>query len=152
MSRKKLKYVALVLVIGLGAAACGDDDDSTTTTPAATAPVTTAAGTTPSTSTAAAKDIVDTAVGAGKFTVLAEALTNADLVTTLKGAGPFTVFAPTDDAFAAALKSLNVTKDQLLADKAKLALSAPCAFGTVLFAQKRCQPLEPPPMKDKGGI
>jgi uncharacterized surface protein with fasciclin (FAS1) repeats len=69
---------------------------------------------------AATKDIVDTAVAAGKFTVLAEALTKADLVTTLKGAGPFTVFAPTDDAFAAALKTLNVTKDQLLADKAKL--------------------------------
>ncbi|MEO8692156.1 MAG: fasciclin domain-containing protein [Acidimicrobiales bacterium] len=64
--------------------------------------------------------MVDTAVGAGKFTVLAEALTKADLVTTLKGTGPFTVFAPTDDAFAAALKSLNITKDQLFADKAKL--------------------------------
>lgn len=125
MSHKKIKYLALVLAVGLGAAACGDDGDSSTTNPAATnpsatAPVTTAAGTTPSSSAAAAKDIVDTAVGAGKFTVLAEALTKADLVTTLKGAGPFTVFAPTDDAFAAALKSLNISKDQLLADKAKL--------------------------------
>lgn len=49
---------------------------------------------------AAAKDIVDTAVGAGQFKTLAAALTAAGLVDTLKGAGPFTVFAPTDEAFA----------------------------------------------------
>merc|ERR1719329_751326 len=63
----------------------------------------------------ATADIVDTAVAAGSFTVLAEALTKADLITTLKGTGPFTVFAPTDDAFAAALKALGVTKEELLA-------------------------------------
>jgi len=71
----------------------------------------------PSPEPAALVDIVDTAVAAGSFTVLAEALTKADLVTTLKGTGPFTVFAPTDDAFAAALKALEVTKEQLLARK-----------------------------------
>lgn len=66
---------------------------------------------------AQAKDIVDTAVGAGDFKTLAIALEKAGLVQTLKGAGPFTVFAPTDAAFA------KVPKDQLdalLADKAKL--------------------------------
>ena len=47
-----------------------------------------------------AKDIVDTAVGAGQFNTLAAALEAADLVGTLKGDGPFTVFAPTDAAFA----------------------------------------------------
>ncbi len=47
------------------------------------------------------KDIVDTAVAAGKFTTLVAAVKAADLVQTLKGKGPFTVFAPTDDAFAA---------------------------------------------------
>jgi uncharacterized surface protein with fasciclin (FAS1) repeats len=46
-----------------------------------------------------AKDIVDTAVGAGSFTTLVAAVQAAGLVDTLKGAGPFTVFAPTDDAF-----------------------------------------------------
>ena len=46
------------------------------------------------------KDIVDTAIAAGSFTTLAQALTAAGLVQTLKGAGPFTVFAPTDAAFA----------------------------------------------------
>ena len=51
-------------------------------------------------SAGANKDIVDTAVSAGKFTTLAKALQAAGLVETLKGSGPFTVFAPTDEAFA----------------------------------------------------
>jgi len=45
-------------------------------------------------------DIVETAVAAGNFKTLAQALTAADLITALKGEGPFTVFAPTDEAFA----------------------------------------------------
>jgi transforming growth factor-beta-induced protein len=45
------------------------------------------------------KDIVETAVEAGSFGMLAGALTSADLIDTLKGEGPFTVFAPTDAAF-----------------------------------------------------
>lgn len=44
-------------------------------------------------------DIVDTAVAAGDFTILAKALQAADLVDALKGIGPFTVFAPNDAAF-----------------------------------------------------
>ena len=66
---------------------------------------------------AQAKDIVDTAVGAGKFKTLAAALTAAGLNDTLKGKGPFTVFAPTDAAFAKVPKA---DLDALLADKAKL--------------------------------
>lgn len=46
------------------------------------------------------KNIVETAVEAGKFNTLAKALGAAGLVETLKGKGPFTVFAPTDEAFA----------------------------------------------------
>ena len=64
-----------------------------------------------------AKDIVDTAVGAGNFKTLATALTAAGLIDTLKGPGPFTVFAPTDAAFA---KIPKAQLDALLADKAKL--------------------------------
>ena len=64
-----------------------------------------------------AKDIVDTAVGAGSFKTLAAALTAAGLVDTLKGPGPFTVFAPTDEAFA---KIPKADLDALLKDKAKL--------------------------------
>ncbi len=52
-------------------------------------------------------DIVDTAVAAGSFTTLVEALKAAELVDTLKGEGPFTVFAPTDEAFA------KIPKDKL---------------------------------------
>jgi len=66
---------------------------------------------------AQAKDIVDTAVGAGNFKTLAAALTAAGLVDTLKGKGPFTVFAPTDEAFA---KISKADLDALLKDKAKL--------------------------------
>jgi len=66
---------------------------------------------------AQAKDIVDTAVGAGSFKTLATALTASGLVDTLKGKGPFTVFAPTDEAFA---KIPKADLDALLKDKAKL--------------------------------
>jgi uncharacterized surface protein with fasciclin (FAS1) repeats len=66
---------------------------------------------------AAAKDIIDTAVGAGTFKTLATALTEAGLFETLKGAGPFTVFAPTDEAFAKIPKK---DLDALLKDKKKL--------------------------------
>jgi NADP-dependent 3-hydroxy acid dehydrogenase YdfG len=66
---------------------------------------------------AQAKDIVDTAVGAGNFKTLAAALQAAGLVDTLKGKGPFTVFAPTDEAFAKVPKA---DLDALLKDKAKL--------------------------------
>ena len=64
-----------------------------------------------------AKDIVDTAIGAGDFKTLTVALEKAGLVDTLKGKGPFTVFAPTDAAFAKVPKK---DLDALLADKSKL--------------------------------
>merc|ERR1712085_22395 len=60
-------------------------------------------------------DIVETAISAGSFTVLVEALQTAGLVDALQGAGPFTVFAPTDAAFTALLDTLGVTKAELLA-------------------------------------
>ncbi len=66
---------------------------------------------------AAEKDIVDTAVSAGNFTTLVEAVQAAGLVETLRGEGPFTVFAPTDEAFA---KLPADTLNALLQDKAQL--------------------------------
>ncbi|MCS6977510.1 MAG: fasciclin domain-containing protein [Gemmatales bacterium] len=66
---------------------------------------------------AAEKDIVDTAVSAGNFKTLVEAVKAAGLVETLKGKGPFTVFAPTDEAFA---KLGDKTIQDLLKDKEKL--------------------------------
>ncbi len=72
---------------------------------------------TSATASAPDKDIVDTAVGAGKFKTLVTLVKEAGLVETLKGKGPFTVFAPTDEAFAKLPKS---TVDALLADKEAL--------------------------------
>ena len=48
-----------------------------------------------------AKNIVETAKGAGMFNTLLAAAVAADLAEPLMGDGPFTVFAPTDEAFAA---------------------------------------------------
>ena len=64
------------------------------------------------------KDIVETAVGAGKFKTLVAAVQAAGLVETLQGKGPFTVFAPTDEAFAKLPKG---TVEGLLKDKKALA-------------------------------
>lgn len=64
-----------------------------------------------------AKDIVDTAVGAGQFKTLVTAVKAAELEETLKGKGPFTVFAPTDEAFAKLPKE---KLDAILKDKKAL--------------------------------
>jgi transforming growth factor-beta-induced protein len=106
-------FAAVALLL----AGCSDDDDSTastgTTVPSETTVAegsdTTMAGEEPG-------DIVEVATAAGDFTVLLEAATAAGLVDELQGEGPLTVFAPTDDAFAAALESLGLTKEELLAD------------------------------------
>jgi transforming growth factor-beta-induced protein len=65
---------------------------------------------------AAAGTIVDVAVDAGIFTTLVAAADAAGLVETLSSEGPYTVFAPTDEAFVAALQTLGVTAEELLAD------------------------------------
>ena len=61
--------------------------------------------------------VVDIAVGSDAHTTLVAAVTEAGLVETLSGEGPFTVFAPTDDAFAAALETLGLTAEELLASE-----------------------------------
>ena len=67
-------------------------------------------------------NVVDTAKADPQFSILVEAVTAADasVAAALTGAGPLTVFAPTNNAFAALLAELGVTKAQLLADKALL--------------------------------
>jgi len=62
-------------------------------------------------------NIVETAVEAGTFNTLVEAVKAAGLVETLSGQGPFTVFAPDDDAFR---KLPAGTVDSLLKDIPKL--------------------------------
>ena len=61
-------------------------------------------------------NIVETAQAAGSFSSLLAAAEKAGLAETLATGGPFTVFAPTDEAFDAALAALGVTLDDLDAD------------------------------------
>ena len=68
-------------------------------------------------SSAKMANIVETAIDAGSFKTLVEAVKAADLVNTLSRAGSFTVFAPNDDAFA---KLPAGTIDSLLEDIPKL--------------------------------
>ncbi len=56
------------------------------------------------------------AANAGSFTTLLAAVEAAGLTETLLGPGPFTVFAPTDEAFAAALAAMDMTAETVLAD------------------------------------
>jgi len=65
-------------------------------------------------------NLVDLARSDARFSILAEAIDAADLTGTLTGPVANTVFAPTDAAFTALLAELNITKAQLLADKALL--------------------------------
>ncbi len=92
------KWIRL-LVVGFTAtalSACGgDDDDHPPPTP----------------------NIVGTAQADARFSILVEAVTAAGLSDALSQPGPLTVFAPTNDAFAALLTELGLTKAQLLADK-----------------------------------
>jgi uncharacterized surface protein with fasciclin (FAS1) repeats len=69
------------------------------------------------TGTESQKNIVETAVAAGNFNTLVEAVKAAGLVDTLSSPGPFTVFAPTDEAFAKVPKAV---MDALLANKTLL--------------------------------
>lgn len=66
------------------------------------------------------RNIVQTAQALPQFSILVEAVVAANLQGALSGPGPLTVFAPTNDAFAALLAELGVTKAQLLADTALL--------------------------------
>jgi len=61
------------------------------------------------------KDIVGILSTNANFTLLASAISKAGLSGALGGEGPFTIFAPKDDAFLAACKSLKITKMELLA-------------------------------------
>lgn len=64
--------------------------------------------------------IVQTAAANADFSILVEAITAAGLVDTLNAPGPYTVFAPTNEAFAALLRELGLTQEQLLSDTALL--------------------------------
>ncbi len=105
--RKALMLAGLAAATGTTGllAGCGGSDDPAAPTQPAAAPT---------------PNIVELAKATPSLSILVEAVVAADLATTLSGAGPFTVFAPNNDAFAALLTELNVTKAALLADKALL--------------------------------
>jgi len=114
LRKRSTKLLALALAGSLFIAACGDDSDSDSDT--AQSGDTTESTEATETTEAAEMDIVETADAAGDFTTLIAAAQAAGLDETLSGEGPFTVFAPTDEAFEAALVDLDLTADELLAD------------------------------------
>jgi len=67
--------------------------------------------------TAPAKNVADTAIAAGNFTIFAAGIKAAGLTDALGVKGPFTAFAPTDEAFR---KLPPGAYDALLRDSAKL--------------------------------
>ncbi len=66
------------------------------------------------------RNLVQTAQSLPQFSILVEAVVAANLQGALSGTGPLTVFAPTNDAFAALLAELGVSKADLLANTALL--------------------------------
>ena len=65
-------------------------------------------------------DVVNRVATTHELTILSEAIEAAGLSATLQGEGPFTLFAPTDQAFAALLAELGLSKTQLLSNKTLL--------------------------------
>lgn len=100
-SLRKVSLIVVAAALLFTTAACSSGETASTTTTAEATP-------TADTGDAAVGNIVDVAVSAGSFTVLAELLTATGLVETLSGPGPFTVFAPTDAAFEATAKGLGI--------------------------------------------
>ncbi len=127
MLKKHLRILAVGLAVFLVAAACGDDDADESAAVPEPAPSSTEAAAEPEMAAepeAAAEaeepepvgTVVDVAVGSGAFPTLVAAVQAAGLVEALSGEGPFTVFAPTEEAFAAALAALGMSAEDLLAD------------------------------------
>jgi uncharacterized surface protein with fasciclin (FAS1) repeats len=63
------------------------------------------------------KNLIETAIDAGNFKILINAIQEAGLFETLSTDGPYTIFAPTDEAFS---KLPAGTLENLIHDKEKL--------------------------------
>merc|ERR1712050_781062 len=85
----------------------------------------------PATRTAAPGDLVDVAVGAGKFTTLVKLVSDLGLVETLKGVEAATIFAPSDDAFA---KLPAGTLESLTPEQAKTIVARHVVAGATVMA------------------
>lgn len=116
----KLRIASLIAMLALVVAACsgGDAADETTTT-AAPAETTTTMGETETTpdDEMAGETVLDVAVGNEDFSTLVAAVQAAGLEDALADPeATLTVFAPTNEAFEAALEALGLTAEELLAD------------------------------------
>ncbi|MDE0657181.1 MAG: fasciclin domain-containing protein, partial [Acidimicrobiaceae bacterium] len=122
-----LRILAIGLAVSLLAAACGDDDADESAVAPEPAPTSTEAPEAPAAPEPEPEapaepeaeglgTVVEVAVGSGAFPTLVAAVQAAGLVDVLSGEGPFTVFAPTEEAFAAALAALGMSAEDLLAD------------------------------------
>merc|ERR1711936_1217355 len=85
----------------------------------------------PATRTAAPGDLVDVAVGAGKFTTLVKLVSDLGLVEFLKGVEAATIFAPSDDAFA---KLPAGTLESLTPEQAKTIVARHVVAGATVMA------------------
>ncbi len=100
IQRRSLLAISAAAAVLPVLSACGGDDDEPTPAPQVS--------------------VLETAKADARFTTLVEAIEAAGLTSALSGAGPFTVFAPTNDAFAALLVELGVSKADLFANTALL--------------------------------
>ena len=111
--RNTLRSIGCLLLISLVAVAWGSDDRGVAVPASGSESVVEDSN---SMAEQVLGDLVEVAVSAGDFPTLIAAVEAAGLVDTLKSEGPFTVFAPTEEAFAAALEALGLTAAELLAD------------------------------------
>ncbi|MFZ0015512.1 MAG: fasciclin domain-containing protein [Acidimicrobiia bacterium] len=121
---KRITLISLLAALAIIVAACGgDSSDETTTTDGEGATTTTEAMTetteamTETTEAMAADSVYDVAAGNEDFSTLVAAVDAAGLESALSDPdATLTVFAPTNEAFAAALEALGLTAEELLAD------------------------------------
>jgi len=115
-SKSMIVAVIAVLVLiggGIGIYALTQDDDTTEVTTSEVAQQEPVAET--EESAEVQPNVVEAAQATPQLSTLVNAVVAANLVETLSGDGPFTVFAPTNDAFAAAIEELDTTAEELLA-------------------------------------
>ena len=117
--RRSLSVIALAMVLALVAAACGNGEADDTTTTTAAAETTTTAGDTSTTAgdMEMGDTVADIVAGDENFSTLLAAVEAAGLTEALADPdATLTVFAPTNEAFEAALEALGLTAEELLAD------------------------------------
>lgn len=116
--RYKARSLAVLAILALVVAACGGDStDETTTSEAAAATSTTEEAMTSTTEAMMDETVYVVAAGNEDFSTLVAAVDAAGLEGALSDPeATLTVFAPTNAAFEAALSSLGLTAEELLAD------------------------------------